>query len=143
MIKLTDIRDSVVGALANMYPETTVYDERQQQGMRFPCFFVQLIPVSTRRYKARVNKDKTIFSIQYFSDSENTFECLEVKDNLDSVFSKNIYVSGELIRVDSVELSTKRETKGSSINYLVTLDYYNVIEPEDICAPMGDVEIDF
>lgn len=143
MIKLTDIRDSVVGALATLYPEATIYDERQQQGMKFPCFFVQLIPVSTRRYKAKVNQDKAIFSIQYFSDSENTYECLEVKDRLDTVFSKGILVSGELIRVDSVEPIVKRETKGSSINYLVTLDYYNAIEPEETYAPMGDVNIEF
>jgi len=143
MIKLTEIRDSVVGALASLYPEITIYDERQQQGMKFPCFFVQLLPVVTKRYKATVNKDKVMLSIQYFSDSESTFECLEIKDSLDTVFSKSIYVSGELIRVDSVEPLVKRETKGSSINYLITLDYYNIIEPEETYAPMGDVKIEF
>lgn len=143
MIKLLDIRDSTVKSLSTLYPDITIYDERQQQGMKFPCFFVQIIPISTRRYKAKVNKDKALLTIQYFSDEDKTSECLEVKDMLDTVFSEAINVSGQILKANSVEFDTKREVKGSSLSYIITLDYYNVIREDETYAPIGGVSIKF
>ena len=143
MIKLTEIRDSAVGVIAALYPDKTIYDERQQQGMNFPCFFVQIIPVYTRRYRPESNRDRTLLSIKYFTDSESTLECLEVKEKLDTVLSKTLNVSGNVLSIQSVEIDVKKETVGNSLDYMITLDYFNAIEEEEIYLPMDDVQIDF
>ncbi|WP_050378742.1 phage tail terminator family protein [Gottschalkia purinilytica] len=127
-MKLADIRDSVVNKLANKYSNINIYDEKQKQGIIQPCFFVQLLPITSTRSSFTYNNNVAMINIQYLNDSTDTLECLNKKDELEELFIDYLEVAGEKISILESESNIAFDSLGSILTYSITLDYYKKIK---------------
>lgn len=85
MVRVTakSIRDGVVLALSEMYPDLNIYDEEIPQGFKSPCFFVKLLTMSQDQELGRRHMRSHNFDIHFFPTGPNyNSGALEVAESL-------------------------------------------------------------
>jgi hypothetical protein len=83
---MVDIRDSVINVLRSNFPDHKIYDEKVVQGLKRPCFFVDLIPVDIDDSNPNVEEYSMFIDVQYMSKEDNKQKNLEMADELRPLF---------------------------------------------------------
>lgn len=115
---MTSIRDSIVSKLATTFPDHTIYDEKVLQGLKRPCFFVDLIPIDIVKVSPNRQDRSMIVDIQYMSLEDTKTKNLETAELLGQLFS---VVEFNNFRVS---VSNERyEMLDGILHYLFDLDF--------------------
>lgn len=69
MITVNIVRDGMVGAIKEAFPDRKVYDEEIKQGLRPPAFFIKLLSTSQDREIGRRYMRTHLFDVHYFTDT--------------------------------------------------------------------------
>ncbi|OMF05266.1 hypothetical protein BK129_14870 [Paenibacillus amylolyticus] len=69
-VTINIIRDGVISALSQRFPNIKRYGEEIKQGFTEPCFFVKLLPVEHTRELGRRFRRYHTFDIHYFPDGD-------------------------------------------------------------------------
>lgn len=85
MITVNDVRDGVIAALKEQFPNVNRYGEEIKQGLPAPAFFVKLLDAAHDREFGRRYRRSHTFDIHYFSDTnatmhgvaEQLYDCME------------------------------------------------------------------
>jgi hypothetical protein len=113
----------------------TIYKEQVAQGLKEPCFFVQIVePTNTQQLGNRYFREN-LFCIQYFPISENApiAECLSVQDDL-FLALEYIMVGEDLQRGEKM----RGEFSDGVLNFFVEFNMF-VYKTEDL-DPMEELE---
>jgi hypothetical protein len=83
---LTQLLDSIGGALKESYPDISVYSNSNQQGTDVPCFFIFFMPTETenrmdRRYMRNIGID-VVYLVER-NDPDAHDQLVSVADRLD------------------------------------------------------------
>lgn len=133
MITINLVRDSVISALDQNFPEVPIYGEEIKQGFNEPCFFVKLFPVSQDQLLGRRYQRKHSFDIHYFAGSNE-----ELHDMAEQLYDKM-----ELVPI----LSTGGHMRGTQMRHEITdrvlhffVDYnfhvFREVEPDPVMQTM-------
>ncbi len=100
---LTQLVDSISGALKESYPDISVYSNPNQQGTDVPCFFIFFMPTETenrvgRRFMRNVGID-VVYLIER-NDPDVHDQLVSVADQLDYALEFIPYEDGKLRTYD-------------------------------------------
>lgn len=84
---IVSIRDSVISELREQFPEHKIYDEKVLQGLKKPCFFVDLIPVAIEDVTPNLKEYSLFIDVQYMSKGETKHENLIMTENFTKMFN--------------------------------------------------------
>lgn len=83
---MLEIRDSVIDILKENFPDHKTYDEKVTQGLKRPCFFVDLIPIDVDDSNPNVEEHSMFIDVQYMSKEDTKNKNLEMIDKLRPLF---------------------------------------------------------
>lgn len=100
---LTQLLDSIGGALKESYPDISVYSNPNQQGTDIPCFFIFFMPTETenrmgRRYMRNIGID-VVYLVEK-NDPDAHDQLVAVADQLDFALEFISYGNGKLRTFD-------------------------------------------
>lgn len=100
---LTQLLDSIGGALKESYPDISVYSNPNQQGTDIPCFFIFFMPTETenrmgRRYMRNIGID-VVYLVEK-NDPDAHDQLVAVADQLDFSLEFISYGNGKLRTFD-------------------------------------------
>lgn len=128
------VRDALISALCDNFPDIEVYGEQIKQELKEPCFFVRLIAPAQDRELGRRYKRYHPFDVHYFAKSnedahamaERLFECLEY-----------IEVGGGKVRGDKL----RYEIIDGVLHFFVSYDFH-VVRPAAPSPTMNQLSQD-
>lgn len=133
---MLSIRNSVMSVLKANFPDHKIYGEKVTQGLKRPCFFVDLIPIDILKRTPEVQEHSLITDIQYMSLEDTKEKNLEMVDKLGQLFS---FVEFNGFRVS---VSNERfEIIDGILHYLFDLDFTLYGTRDDNLPMIGDVNI--
>ena len=123
-MKITDIRNSIIGLIKGVYASKKVYDEKVRGGFEQGSFVVTLKPITNNMEMVNY-RDKTIMvSIQYKGSSENYEEMYSIYDELmDKAFSNSF----EIVSTDNLDYEQKRHLLPQNCRSEFIEDRFNII----------------
>lgn len=83
---IVSIRDSIIKELRKQFPTYKIYDEKVTQGLKRPCFFVDLIPVVIEKISPTLKEYSMFVDIQFMSKDKTKTENLAMVSKLESLF---------------------------------------------------------
>jgi hypothetical protein len=124
---IQSIIDGVVAALLDAFPDVTVYDEQVKQGLKEPCFIVQIVNPTNEQFLGNRYFRTNLFSVQYIpkSTTDAKAECNRVTDVLFQAL-EYITVGGDLQRGEKM----RGEYFDGVLTFFVNFNMFVKIEPE-------------
>ncbi len=133
---LTQLVDSISGALKESYPDISVYSNPNQQGTDVPCFFIFFMPTETenrvgRRFMRNIGID-VVYLVER-NDPDAHDQLVFVADQLDYALEFIPYEHGKLRTYD-------REWKidDGELHYQITVKA--IVSHPDNTPPIKSVE---
>ncbi len=139
-MEIKNIIKAVSAAVNGEFDDITVYNEKVEQGLRLPCFFVYCKYLSRNRYRGQRFIAKNEICIQYIpSDSQRENEIID--DTVQRLYECTRYITvycggGEML-LDGT--NAHYEKKDGYINFYVNYDiFYRIV---DETALMEDLTV--
>jgi hypothetical protein len=124
---MVKIRDAVISILKNKFPNHNIYDEKVVQGLKRPCFFVDLLPIDFNQETPNKQVISIIVDIQYMSLEDTKLKNLEMAESLGTTFPVITLPDG--IRIRPKE--GRYELFDGILHYLFDLDFLVFGNKED------------
>ena len=105
------------------------------------CFYVTLIPVTSKASTSKTNEKQLILSVKYFGkDKLNNYD---IANRLECLFSRNLKVNDKFLNISSVEPNFLTDEVGDMLDFLVYITYFDFIKfNNEICDNMQDINLD-
>lgn len=104
------------------------------------CFYVTVMPGSSKPSTCTTNEKNLIVSVKYFNDDR--IKNYEVADILSNLFDRNLKVKDRYVNISNVEPNFLEDEVGEMLDFLIYIEYfdkaYRQVEEFD---NMQDVEI--
>lgn len=91
---MQDVKNALIKKLSLLTPELPVYDERVEQGMQQPCFFVLLMESSQAREINRRYKRFHPFDVHFFPDRDAAAQREACELMAERLYSEIEYIRG-------------------------------------------------
>ena len=128
MITYKNILYSVTKILSNNF-DCDVIVKNQEGTFENECFYVTLIPVTTKASTLKTNQRQLMISIKYFSnDKLNNYD---MADKLESLFARNIKVNDRVLNISNVEPNFLVDEVGDMLDFLIYITYFDVLNIDD------------
>ena len=130
MITYKDILYSTTKILSDNF-NCDVIVENQEGTFENECFYVTLVPVTSKASTLKTNEKQLMISVKYFSnDKLNNYD---IADKLEGLFARNIKVNNEFLNISNVEPNFLTDEVGDMLDFLIYITYYDeiVITQED------------
>ena len=104
------------------------------------CFYVTLVPVTSKASTLKTNEKQLIISVKYFSDDKlNNYD---IADKLEGLFARNIKVRDRFLNVSNVEPNFLTDEVGDMLDFLIYITYFDFIKlNNETCDNMQDVNL--
>ncbi|MCM3599391.1 hypothetical protein M3175_01505 [Robertmurraya korlensis] len=133
---MVKIKDSIVKVLSDTFTDHQVYDEKKTQGLKRPCFFVDIIPVAFEKPTPNQQERSIIVDVQYMSLEETKEENLVMSEELGQMFS---VISFDTYKIKPSE--ERYEIVDGILHYLFDLDFTVYGTQEDSTPMIGQVNL--
>ncbi|MEG6521135.1 phage tail terminator family protein [Desulfotomaculum sp. 1211_IL3151] len=123
MVIVNDVREAVIAALNQHFPDIEIYGEEIKQGFEEPCFFVKLFPVAQDREFGRRYKRYHSFDIHYFAATNEDMH----------VMAERLYEHMEYIKVSGGTARGKKlrhEIVDGVLHFFVDYDFHIIREKQ-------------
>ena len=130
MITYKDILFSTTKILSDNF-NCDVIVQNQEGTFENECFYVTLVPVTSKASTLRTNEKQLMISVKYFSnDKLNNYD---IADKLEGLFARNIKVNNEFLNISNVEPNFLTDEVGDMLDFLIYITYFDeiVITQED------------
>ena len=130
MITYKDILYSTTKILSDNF-NCDVIVQNQEGTFENECFYVTLVPVTSKASTLRTNEKQLMISIKYFSGSK--LDNYDIADKLEGLFARNIKVNNEFLNISNVEPNFLTDEVGDMLDFLIYATYFDeiVITQED------------
>ena len=130
MITYKDILFSTTKILSDNF-NCDVIVQNQEGTFENECFYVTLIPITSKASTLRTNEKQLMISVKYFGGSK--LDNYDIADKLEGLFARNIKVNNEFLNISNVEPNFLTDEVGDMLDFLIYITYFDeiVITQED------------
>ena len=98
------------------------------------CFYVTLVPVTSKASTSKTNEKQLILSVKYFGkDKLNNYD---IANRLECLFSRNLKVNDKFLNISSVEPNFLTDEVGDMLDFLIYITYF-----DEVCIDKEDYEL--
>ena len=139
MITYKDILFSTTKILSDNF-NCDVIVQNQEGTFENECFYVTLVPVTSKASTLKTNEKQLMISVKYFSDDKlNNYD---MADKLESLFARNIKVRDRFLNISNVEPNFLADEVGDMLDFLIYITYFDFIKlNNETCDNMQDIDL--
>ena len=139
MITYKDILFSTTKILSDNF-NCDVIVENKEGTFENECFYVTLVPVTSKASTLRTNEKQLMISIKYFSDDKlNNYD---MADKLEGLFVRSLKVNDRYLNISSVEPNFLVDEVGDMLDFLIYITYFDFIKfDNETCDNMQDIDL--
>ena len=124
MITYKDILFSTTKILSDNF-NCDVIVQNQEGTFENECFYVTLVPVTSKASTLRTNEKQLMISVKHFGGSK--LDNYDIADKLEGLFARNIKVNNEFLNISNVEPNFLTDEVGDMLDFLIYTTYYDEI----------------
>ena len=130
MITYKDILYSTTKILSDNF-NCDVIVKNEEGTFENECFYVTLVPITSKASTLRTNEKQLMISVKYFGGSK--LDNYDIADKLEGLFARNIKVNNEFLNISNVEPNFLTDEVGDMLDFLIYITYFDeiVITQED------------
>ena len=133
MITYKDILFSTTKILSDSF-DCDVIVENQEGTFENECFYVTLVPVTSKASTLKTNQKQLMLSVKYFGRSKlNNYD---IADRLEGLFARDLKVKDRILNISSVEPNFLIDEVGGMLDFLIYITYF-----DDICIKKEEYEL--
>ena len=133
MLTYKNILYSVTKILSDNF-DCDVIVKNQEGTFENECFYVTLVPVTSKASTLRTNEKQLMISIKYFSDDKlNNYD---MADKLECLFARSLKVKDRVLNISNVEPNFLIDEVGDMLDFLVYITYF-----DEFCITKEDYEL--
>ena len=133
MITYKDILYSTTKILSDNF-NCDVIVKNQEGTFENECFYVALVPITSKASTLKTNEKQLMISVKYFGGSK--LDNYDIADKLESLFARNIKVNNEFLNISNVEPNFLTDEVGDMLDFLIHITYF-----DEILATQEDYEL--
>ena len=140
MITYKNILYSITKILSDNF-NCDVIVKNQEGTFENECFYVTLVPITSKASTLKTNEKQLMISVKYFSDDKlNNYD---MADKLEGLFARNIKVRDRFLNISSVEPNFLADEVGDMLDFLIYINYFEKANVKISHIEVnGDVELD-
>ena len=124
MITYKDILYSTTKILSDNF-NCDVIVQNQEGTFENECFYVTLVPVTSKASTLRTNEKQLMISVKYFSnDKLNNYD---IADKLEGLFARSLKVNDRVLNISNVEPNFLTDEVGDMLDFLIYITYFDDI----------------
>ena len=114
--------------------------QNQEGTFENECFYVTLVPVTSKASTLKTNEKQLMISVKYFSnDKLNNYD---IADKLECLFVRNIKVKDRFLNISNVESNFLTDEVGDMLDFLIYITYFDFIKlNNETCDNMQDINL--
>ena len=130
MITYKDILYSTTKILSDNF-NCDVIVENQEGTFENECFYVTLVPITSKASTLKTNEKQLMISVKYFGGSK--LDNYDIADKLEGLFARNLKVNDRVLNISNVEPNFLTDEVGDMLDFLIYITYFDeiVITQED------------
>lgn len=130
MITYKDILYSTTKILSDNF-NCDVIVENKEGTFENECFYVTLVPITSKASTFKTNEKQLMLSVKYFGGSK--LDNYDIADRLEYLFARTLKVNDRFLNISSVEPNFLTDEVGDMLDFLIYITYYDeiVITQED------------
>ena len=125
MLTYKDILFSTTKILSDNF-DCDVIVENQEGTFENECFYVTLVPVTSKASTLKTNQKQLMLSIKYFGGSK--LDNYDIADKLESLFARNIKVKDRYLNISNIEPNFLVDEVGDMLDFLIYITYFDFIK---------------
>ena len=133
MITYKDILFSTTKILSDNF-NCDVIVENQEGTFENECFYVTLVPVTSKASTLKTNQKQLILSVKYFGGSK--LDNYDIANRLECLFARNLKAKDEVLNISNVEPNFLTDEVGDMLDILVYITYF-----DEVCIAKEDYEL--
>ena len=125
MLTYKDILFSITKILSDNF-NCDVIVQNQEGTFENECFYVTLVPVTSKASTLRTNEKQLMISVKYFGGSK--LDNYDIADKLEGLFARNIKVNDRVLNISNVEPNFLQDEVGDMLDFLIYITYFDFIK---------------
>ena len=132
MLTYKNILYSVTKILSDNF-NCDVIVKNQEGTFENECFYVTLVPVTSKASTLKTNQKQLMVSIKYFSDDKlNNYD---MANKLECLFARKIEVKDRVLNISNIEPNFLVDEVGDMLDFLIYITYF-----DEVCITQEDYE---
>ena len=132
MITYKDILFSTTKILSDNF-NCDVIVKNEEGTFNNECFYVTLVPVTSKASTSKTNQKQLMLSVKYFGGSK--LDNYDIANRLECLFSRNLKVNDKFLNISSVEPNFLTDEVGDMLDFLIYITYF-----DEVCITREDYE---
>ena len=132
MITYKNILYSVTKILSDNF-NCDVIVENKEGTFENECFYVTLVPVTSKASTLKTNQKQLMLSVKYFGGSK--LDNYDIADKLEGLFARSLKVNDRFLNISSVEPNFLQDEVGDMLDFLIYITYF-----DEVCITQEDYE---
>ena len=139
MLTYKDILFSTTKILSDNF-NCDVIVENQEGTFENECFYVTLVPVTSKASTLKTNQKQLMLSVKYFGGSK--LDNYDIADKLGGLFARSLKVKDRVLNISSVEPNFLVDEVGDMLDFLIYITYFDFIKLNtETCDNMQDIDL--
>ena len=139
MITYKDILFSTTKILSDSF-DCDVIVENQEGTFENECFYVTLVPVTSKASTLKTNQKQLMLSVKYFGGSK--LDNYDIADRLEGLFARSLKVNDRFLNISNVEPNFLTDEVGDMLDFLIYITYFDFIKlNNETCDNMQDIDL--
>ena len=122
MITYKDILFSTTKILSDNF-DCDVIVENQEGTFEIECFYVTLVPVTSKASTLKTNEKQLMLSVKYFGGSK--LDNYDIADKLECLFARSLKVNDRVLNISNVEPNFLTDEVGDILDFLIYVTYFD------------------
>ena len=115
--------------------------QNQEGTFENECFYVTLVPITSKASTSKTNEKQLMISIKYFGGSK--LDNYDVADKLEGLFARSLKVNDRVLNISNVEPNFLTDEVGDMLDFLIYITYFDFIKIDnETCDNMQDINLD-
>ena len=132
MLTYKDILFSATKKLSDKF-SCDVIVENQEGTFKNECFYVTLVPVTSKASTYKTNEKQLILSVKYFGGSK--LDNYDIADKLECLFARSLKVKDKFLNISNIEPNFLVDEVGDMLDFLIYITYF-----DGVCITQEDYE---
>lgn len=124
MITYKDILYSTTKILSDNF-NCDVIVENKEGTFENECFYVTLVPVTSKASTFKTNEKQLMISVKYFGGSK--LDNYDIADRLECLFARTLKVNDRFLNISNVEPNFLNDEVGDMLDFLIYITYHDKI----------------
>lgn len=139
MITYKDILYSATKILSDNF-NCDVIVENKEGTFENECFYVTLVPVTSKASTFKTNEKQLMLSVKYFGGSKS--DNYDIADRLEYLFARTLKVNDRFLNISNVEPNFLSDEVGDMLDFLIYITYFDFIKIDsETCENMQDINL--